>query len=98
MDLLHYEPLIRLGCFAGVLLLMALWEVLAPRCRWTVGRPLRWFGNLGLAALNTLAVRFLAPLGAVGAALLAQERGWGVFNGVALPGWLVAPLAVLASM
>ncbi len=33
------ESLVRLGCFGGVLLLMALWELLAPRRRLTVGRP-----------------------------------------------------------
>src|SRR5262245_20948362 len=83
-----HESLIRLACFGGVLLLMALWEVLAPRRRPTVNRPLRWTGNLGLVALDTLAVRFLLPLGALGAAVAAQERGWGLFNNVDWPPWL----------
>src|SRR5437763_1007464 len=61
MNRLPWEPAVRLGCFAGVLLLMALWEALAPRRRPTAGRPLRWASNLGLVALNTLALRFLAP-------------------------------------
>jgi sterol desaturase/sphingolipid hydroxylase (fatty acid hydroxylase superfamily) len=90
------EPLIRLGCFGGVLLLMALWESLAPRRRPTVGRAARWASNLGLSAINTLVVRLLVPLGAVGAALLAEERGWGLLNNVALPGWLSVLLAVVA--
>src|SRR5204862_4197065 len=68
----------------------------APRRRLTVGRPLRWFSNLGLVALDTLAVRLLVPLGAVGMALLARERGWGLLNNLALPGWLAVPLAVVA--
>jgi sterol desaturase/sphingolipid hydroxylase (fatty acid hydroxylase superfamily) len=93
---LPYEPAIRLGCFAGVLLLMAIWEALAPRRRLAVPRPARWASNLGLVALNTLAVRFLVPLGAVGTAVLAEERGWGLFNNVALPGWLAVALAVVA--
>jgi sterol desaturase/sphingolipid hydroxylase (fatty acid hydroxylase superfamily) len=96
MDLLSYESFIRLSCFAGVLLLMAFWEALAPRRPLTVGRPLRWFSNLGLVTLDTLAVRFLVPLGAVGMALLAEERGWGLFNQVSLPGWLAVALAVIA--
>jgi len=96
VDVLRYEPAIRLGCFAGVLLLMALWEVLAPRRRLTTARPLRWASNLGLSALNTLAVRFLIPLGAVGTALLAQDRGWGLLNAVELPDWLEVALAVVA--
>jgi sterol desaturase/sphingolipid hydroxylase (fatty acid hydroxylase superfamily) len=96
VDVLHYESVIRLGCFGGVLLLMALWEALAPRRRLTVRRPLRWASNLGLVVIDTLAVRFLVPLGAVGAALLAEERGWGLFNLVSWPGWLAVVLSVLA--
>jgi sterol desaturase/sphingolipid hydroxylase (fatty acid hydroxylase superfamily) len=91
-----HEPIIRLGCFAGVLLLMALWEDLAPRRRLTVRRPARWFSNLGLVMLDTLAVRFLVPLGAVGVAVLAAQRGWGLLNNVALPGWLAVLLSVVA--
>src|SRR5262245_34598740 len=90
------EPLIRLGCFGGVLLAMALWEVLAPRRRPTVSRPARWLSNLGLVAVNTLAARFLVPLGAVAAALLAEEHGWGVFNNVTVPVWVAVVLSVVA--
>src|SRR5262245_21586980 len=96
MNVISREPLVRLGCFAGVLLLMALWESLAPRRRLTVRRSLRWPSNLGLVALNSLAVRFLIPLGAVGVAVVAEERGWGVLNNVALPGWVAVALAVVA--
>jgi sterol desaturase/sphingolipid hydroxylase (fatty acid hydroxylase superfamily) len=90
------ESVVRLGFFAGVLLLMALWEALAPRRRLTVARPGRWCSNLGLIALDTLAARLLAPLGAVGVALLAQARGWGLFHNVGLPSWLALALSVVA--
>src|SRR5262245_19339652 len=95
MTFLPAESVIRLSCFAGVLALMALWEALAPRRRPTVGRPVRWFSNLGLVALDTLAVRFLIPLGAVGMALVARERGWGLLNNAALPGWLAVVVSVV---
>jgi sterol desaturase/sphingolipid hydroxylase (fatty acid hydroxylase superfamily) len=90
------ETVIRLSCFAGVLILMALWEILAPRRRLTAGKPWRWASNLGLVALDNLAVRFLVPLAAVGTAMVARQRGWGLFNNVALPDWLAAALAVVA--
>jgi sterol desaturase/sphingolipid hydroxylase (fatty acid hydroxylase superfamily) len=96
MNLLSSESVIRLGCFAGVLTLMALWEVRAPRRPLTTNKPRRWASNLGLLLLNTIAVRFLQPLGAVGAALAAQERGWGLLNNLPLPAWLVIVLAVVA--
>jgi sterol desaturase/sphingolipid hydroxylase (fatty acid hydroxylase superfamily) len=87
--------MIRLGCFGGVLLLMALWEVLAPRRRLTVGRPWRWCSNLGMVALDTLLARLLVPLGAMGMAALAEELGWGLLNNVPLPAWLAVVLAVI---
>jgi sterol desaturase/sphingolipid hydroxylase (fatty acid hydroxylase superfamily) len=96
MDLLRYEPAVRLVCFGGVLMAMMLWEALAPRRKLTVRRPARWASNLGLVVLNSLAARLLVPLGAAATALLAEERGWGLLNNVELPAWLAAALAVVA--
>ena len=89
------EPLIRLGFFLGVLVLMALWETLAPRRPRAVGRLLRWPNNLGLVVLNTVAVRLVFPLAGVGMALFAHAHGWGLFNLIALPAWFAIPVAVL---
>ena len=79
MGLLPPEVIVRLGAFAGVLALMVLWETLAPRRTLRVGRR-RWSANLTLALLNTVVVRFAVPLGTYGAAELAIDRGWGLFN------------------
>lgn len=95
MGLLRHEPVLRLGCFAGVLLLMLLWERLAPRRETTTGLGRR-ASNLGLAAINSVAARLCVPLGAVGTALLAEERGWGLLNHLALPAWLAVAGAVVA--
>jgi sterol desaturase/sphingolipid hydroxylase (fatty acid hydroxylase superfamily) len=89
------EALVHLGCFASVLLLMAFWEQRAPRRPLSIRRRMRWFSNLGLATINSLTVRFLVPLGVIGVAVLGEERGWGVFNQVALPPWLAVTLAVV---
>jgi sterol desaturase/sphingolipid hydroxylase (fatty acid hydroxylase superfamily) len=89
------EPLIRLGCFLGVLLVMALWEAVAPRRPQPIGRLLRWPNNVGLVVLNTLVVRLAFPFAAVGMAVLAQARGWGLFNIVPLPVWLAIPATML---
>ncbi len=93
--LLAVEPLLRLGCFAGVLALMALWEILAPRRRQAVGRLRRWPGNIGVVVVDTLIVRLLFPTAAVGVALLGEARGWGLLNNLALPGWLAALASIL---
>jgi sterol desaturase/sphingolipid hydroxylase (fatty acid hydroxylase superfamily) len=96
VSVLQSEAAVRFGFFAGVLVLIALWEVWAPRRRLNVGRPWRWASNLGLVAVDNLAVRFLGPLGAVGVAVLADERGWGLFNNIAIPAWLAVGLSVVA--
>jgi len=86
--LLAHEPVIRLGAFVGVLAVMACWEVLAPRRRLAVGRGTRWTGNLGIVVLDALFVRLVFPTAAVGVALIAETRGWGLLHALEVPTWL----------
>ncbi|MDR5857908.1 sterol desaturase family protein [Halomonas eurihalina] len=94
--ILMHEPAIRLGVFTGVLAAMALWEIAAPRRPQRYSRRQRWPHNLMIVALDTLAVRLVFPLAAVGAALLAAEHGWGLFNTLASPGWLAILVSFVA--
>jgi sterol desaturase/sphingolipid hydroxylase (fatty acid hydroxylase superfamily) len=89
------ESLVRLGIFAGILLVMAVAELLAPRRRLTIRKPLRWFSNLSLITIDTLAVRAILPAGVIGTALLAQEHDWGLFNNVGWPDWLAVVLSIV---
>ena len=75
---------------------MALWEWLAPRRHLTVGRRPRWPGNLGILAVDILAVRLLVPTAAVGVALIAGQHGWGLFALFGLPVWAAILLGVIA--
>ncbi|MCE8015593.1 sterol desaturase family protein [Halomonas sp. MCCC 1A17488] len=93
--LLLHEPLIRLGIFLPVLAAMALWEFRAARREQRIRRWQRWPGNLSILVLDTLAVRLLFPLAAVGAALVAAEHGWGLFHLLSAPLWLALPLSLL---
>lgn len=88
------EPVIRVGAFVGVFLALALWEVLAPRRLQTVSRQQRWPRNLALSVINTLALRVLFPAAAVGAAIFAESRGWGLFQAIDAP----AAVAILVSV
>lgn len=87
------EPLFRLGVFVSVLAGMAIWEWLAPRRGQAIGRAVRWPGNLGIVALDTLLVRLAFPTAAVGLAIVAEQRGWGLLNALALPTWLAGLMA-----
>ena len=90
------EIAVRVGGAAAVFALMALWEWLAPRRHLTVGRRPRWPGNLGILAIDILAVRLLVPTAAVGVALIAGQHGWGLFALFGLPVWVAILLGVIA--
>lgn len=90
------EIAVRFGGFAAVFAAMALWEWRRPRRRLSVGRRPRWPGNLGILGLDILAVRLLVPATAVGVALIASARGWGLINLAGLPGWAAILLGVIA--
>ena len=90
------EPAIRLGFFIGVFAVIGLWELAAPRRALTVSKALRWSSNLGLVVLNTVVIRLLFPLAAVGVAAFASENGLGLLNHFQLPFVFAVPLAVIA--
>jgi sterol desaturase/sphingolipid hydroxylase (fatty acid hydroxylase superfamily) len=94
--ILAHEPAIRLSFFAGVFAIVALWELAAPRRALTVSRALRWSSNLGLVVLNTVLLRLLFPLAAVGVAAFGVANGWGLLNHFQVPFWLALPVAVIA--
>ncbi len=93
---MEYEPAIRAVSFFVVLAAMAVWERIAPRRTLQARVWLRWLSNLGLVAVNTIAVRIAFALGAVSVAIVAEDRGWGLFNNLDLPAWLSVTLAVIA--
>jgi sterol desaturase/sphingolipid hydroxylase (fatty acid hydroxylase superfamily) len=93
--ILAKEGLIRLFFFLSLLIVMAAWESLSPRRRLKTSKTIRWYSNLGLILIDTLALRILLPMQAVGVALLAQNRGWGMLNNVSFPNWLEIAIGVL---
>ncbi len=90
----HNEPMIRLACFFAVLLAMMLWERRKPRRALSLPRARRWPANLGIIVVDSIVLRLVFPVLAVGAAELAAARGWGLFHGLNAPFWL----ALLASL
>lgn len=86
------EFLIRISAFALIFVAMALWEMAAPRRVLAVGRKPRWTSNLGILLVDVVAVRILVPTAAVGAALFAAGRGWGLLH---LTGWRLSVTALI---
>lgn len=90
------EALIRLGFFFGVLIVMGIWELLQPRRVLTMSKLTRWLSNLGIVVIDTVVLRLIFPVLAIGVALTGQENNWGLLNNIQFPYWLSVGLGVLA--
>ena len=82
------ESSIRLAIFLGMFLLLAVAEVWFPRRKPAYSKPKRWLSNLTISALNTLVVRISFPIAGVAAAVLAEDRQWGLLNQLPVAPWL----------
>ena len=94
--IVEFEPYVRFSAFVGVFVLVALWELAAPRRSPQVSRPVRWTSNIGIVVLDTVIVRLVFPVAAVGVAALAGSLGFGLLNALAWPVWVEVVLAVVA--
>ena len=89
------EALIRIGVFGGVFCLIACAEWQWPRRVRGVSQRVRWQNNLGLGLLNTVLLRLIFPMAAVGAAAVAAEQGWGLFFFLGWSGGLAIGVAIV---
>jgi sterol desaturase/sphingolipid hydroxylase (fatty acid hydroxylase superfamily) len=92
--ILALENPLRLSVFAGLLLLLAVAERLLPR-RGDSRPAWRQLNNLGLMLVDTVVVRLVFPVLAVGFAAAIEARGIGLLPLLDLPAWLAVLLAFL---
>lgn len=88
---LALENPLRLGAFVCLLLLLGLLERLFPR-RGDARPARRQLVNLGLMLVDTLLLRLLFPVLAVGVAVLAEARGLGLLPLGGIDGWAAVVL------
>lgn len=91
------EPLLRFGAFALIFAAMAVFELASPRLErpemagaW---RSRRWFTNISMVVISSVCLRIIFPLAAVGTAIWAEERGYGLFHLFDVPIWLAGIIA-----
>jgi hypothetical protein len=83
--LLTHELLIRWAAFGCIFTAMAAWEIVAPRREQTLGRMMRWPGNIGIVILDTVLtgksgspapawVKKSAPMSVLRATIIAPTR------------------------
>jgi sterol desaturase/sphingolipid hydroxylase (fatty acid hydroxylase superfamily) len=89
------EAIIRLAAFLAVFILIAAWELVAPRRPSSHQRLARWPSNLAIVVLNAAALRIVLPTTAVFLALLGTKRGWGLLNNLPLSRWATVVVSVI---
>jgi len=90
---LFTEAGIRLLAFFGIFGAMAAFELAFPR---RAAHPLkgrRWATNLAVLLLDVAVLRVVFPMAAVGAAILAESQGYGLFRIVGLDPLIAGILA-----
>jgi sterol desaturase/sphingolipid hydroxylase (fatty acid hydroxylase superfamily) len=93
---MQHEAYIRLGFFFGVLLVMALWELAAPRKQLTVSKSVRWLSNLSITFLNTFLVRVVIGLMGIKIAYIAADHNWGILSAFDMPEPLAGVISIIA--
>ena len=90
------EPTVRLIAFFVFLTLIAVLEIAAPRREMQLSKLHRWANNFSISFLNSAVVAVLLPLVGIGAAVLAGEKNWGLFNRFEVSSLVSIPLYIVA--
>lgn len=89
------EVIIRLSAFVGILCLMMLWEVYAPRRKQRYSRLQRWPTNFSISIIGMIIVRFTVGGIAYVSALYAMDNQIGLLNQFLIPDWFSIVITLL---
>lgn len=95
LDVTSYS-ITRLSIFVLLLAVLALLEIFLPRRKPQHSKAKRWLNNFGISALSSVIVALALPLVGVAAAVLANERSWGLFNQFEIQPLISIPLYIVA--
>lgn len=93
---MHNDIYLRLGFFFGIFGMMAVFELIAPRKLLVSSKSVRWFNNLTITFMNATLLRLIYPIMAIDVSYISADRGWGIFNNVAVPEIVAGILCVVA--
>ena len=93
---MEHEITFRLISFVLIFILVAFWEIRAPRRTLTTSKKRRWFYNLSIIAINPVLLRLVFPVLAIGMAQKAQANGWGLLNHFGSPSVIAIVVGIVA--
>ena len=93
---MEWEFIARLSAFFGVFAIIAFWETRRPRRQLSQPKSVRWFNNLGIVVINTLVLRLIFPMAAVGMAFTATANDWGLLNNYNIPYFFAVLIGIIA--
>ena len=94
-DFIQQPSFIRAIIFFVILFTLITPEFLVPRRPPVASRAKRWMGNVGIFIIDVLVLKFAVPVTVIMWAERFQVNGWGLFNNISLPPFLVIILSVL---
>lgn len=87
--------LVRILAFLTILLVLFSAEILCERRPLLVARPRRYSTNIMLMVVSQGVLRLALPFLALGMAVYASEKNWGLLNQLAMEAWLEFVLAII---
>ena len=93
--ILDNHSLVRLLAFLLAVTLVGAWEILKPRRPLSISKILRWTNSWLISASNSVLLALVFPVLAVGVAILAADKHWGLFNTLEIPVYASIPLFIL---
>jgi len=91
----NYQQYIYTDVYFAVLAAMLFLEIIYPLRNSKHSLLIRWTSNISLGLFGTFLQKFLMPVVAVTFAIYVKQQGWGLFNLVAVPGWIAIILSLL---
>jgi len=83
--ILENENIFRMSIFFGLLIIMGVWELLAPRKVPKISKSYRWLNNLGLVFFNGFILKVIFPVASTGMAIIASNNNWGILHYYEIP-------------
>lgn len=93
--IISHQHILRPALFITLFIILGIAEFYIPLSRRKVPRLKQWSTNLSIAIINSLCLKIIIPVLAVGAALYANEYQLGIFNQLQLPYYFVFILSLL---